>query len=47
MLFDSKIPMCPSPEGGRHVAERLCFKESIGLEELRAGQPDAPGPGKA
>ncbi len=31
------------PESSGHVAERLRFQEGICLEELRAGQPDAPG----
>jgi len=31
------------PERGGHVAERLCFQESVSLEELRAGEPDPPG----
>ena len=32
-----------APERSGHIAKRLRFQEGIGLDELRASQPDAPG----
>jgi hypothetical protein len=42
MLLDSKMPIFPSGPKAAGTLPNGCAS-SIGLEELRAGQPDAPG----